>query len=61
MSGKGQVEGDGFERQRQAIARFAKAAKFDLVDEFRDEGVSGTKAALADSRLVDARSAIARG
>ena len=43
VSGKGQIEGDGFERQRTAIARFAKAAKFELVDEFRDEGVSGTK------------------
>ncbi len=43
VSGKGQVEGDGFERQRTAIARFCKAAKYDLVEEFRDEGVSGTK------------------
>lgn len=43
VSGKGQVEGDGFPRQRTAIAKFAKAAKFDLVEEFRDEGVSGTK------------------
>jgi DNA invertase Pin-like site-specific DNA recombinase len=43
VSGKGQVEGDGFERQRTAIARFCKAAKYELVEEFRDEGVSGTK------------------
>src|SRR5688572_13915147 len=43
VSGKGQVEGDGFERQRTAIARFCKAAKYELVDEFRDEGISGTK------------------
>ena len=43
VSGKGQVEGDGFERQRQSIARFAKAAKYEIVEEFRDEGVSGTK------------------
>jgi DNA invertase Pin-like site-specific DNA recombinase len=43
VSGKGQIEGDGFERQRTAIARFAKAAKYELVEEFRDEGVSGTK------------------
>jgi DNA invertase Pin-like site-specific DNA recombinase len=43
VSGKGQVDGDGFERQRVAIAKFAKAAKYELVDEFRDEGVSGTK------------------
>ena len=43
VSGKGQVEGDGFERQRAAIARFCKSAKYELVEEFRDEGVSGTK------------------
>ena len=43
VSGKGQVAGDGFPRQRAAIAKFCKAAKYDLVEEFRDEGVSGTK------------------
>jgi DNA invertase Pin-like site-specific DNA recombinase len=43
VSGKGQVDGDGFPRQRAAIARFAKAAKYDIVDEFVDGGVSGTK------------------
>lgn len=43
VSGKGQVDGDGFPRQRETIARFAKAAGFEVVDEFRDEGVSGTK------------------
>jgi DNA invertase Pin-like site-specific DNA recombinase len=43
VSGKGQIDGDGFPRQREAIARYAKAAGFELVDEYRDEGVSGTK------------------
>jgi DNA invertase Pin-like site-specific DNA recombinase len=43
VSGKGQVDGDGFPRQRETIARYAKAAGFELVSEFRDEGVSGTK------------------
>ncbi len=43
VSGKGQVEGDGFDRQRDAVTRFAKASGFELVDEYRDEGVSGTK------------------
>src|SRR4051812_7429607 len=43
VSGKGQVDGDGFPRQRAAIANVCKAAKYDLVEEFRDEGVSGTK------------------
>src|SRR5262250_2803801 len=43
VSGKGQVDGDGFPRQRETIERYAKAAGFDLVAEFRDEGVSGAK------------------
>jgi DNA invertase Pin-like site-specific DNA recombinase len=42
VSGKGQVQGDGFPRQRAAIAAFAKSAKLELLEEFRDEGVSGT-------------------
>src|ERR1700732_400637 len=43
VSGRGQLRGDGFERQRISIARFAKANGYRLVDEFRDEGVSGTR------------------
>jgi DNA invertase Pin-like site-specific DNA recombinase len=43
VSGKGQVEGDGFERQREAIRCFAKSAGFDLGDEYRDECISGTR------------------
>jgi DNA invertase Pin-like site-specific DNA recombinase len=43
VSGKGQVDGDGFPRQRETIERYAKAAGLELVGEYRDEGVSGTK------------------
>ena len=43
VSGKGQVSGDGFPRQREAIRRYAKAGGIEVVEEFRDEGVSGTK------------------
>jgi DNA invertase Pin-like site-specific DNA recombinase len=43
VSGRGQIDGDGFDRQRDAIRRFAKTNAFDLVEEFRDEGVSGTR------------------
>ena len=42
VSGKGQVDGDGFTRQREAIARRAKALGAELVAEFADGGVSGT-------------------
>ena len=43
VSGRGQVEGDGFDRQRSAVISRAKAERLSIVDEFRDEGVSGTK------------------
>jgi len=42
VSGLGQVEGDGLRRQRDAIARWAKAHRHEVVAEFSDEGVSGT-------------------
>jgi len=42
VSGKGQLEGDGFPRQREAIAQFAKGT-YELVEEYRDGGVKGSK------------------
>lgn len=42
VSSKGQVDGDGFERQRTAISEAAAALELELVGEYRDEGVSGT-------------------
>lgn len=43
VSGKGQVKGDGFPRQLQAIKGYAAAHAIKIVKVFRDEGVSGTK------------------
>jgi DNA invertase Pin-like site-specific DNA recombinase len=43
VSGKGQVDGDGLRRQREAIRRFAASNGFTVVEEFVDAGVSGTK------------------
>jgi DNA invertase Pin-like site-specific DNA recombinase len=43
VSGKGQADGDGPERQRQSIARFAKSAGIVVLEEFQDLGVSGTR------------------
>jgi DNA invertase Pin-like site-specific DNA recombinase len=43
VSGRGQLRGDGFPRQRDAINRFAKANGYRLLEEFRDEGISGTR------------------
>ncbi len=42
-SGLGQVDGDTWDRQTAAIAKYAKSHGLDVVDEFRDAGVSGTK------------------
>ncbi|MCK5941803.1 MAG: recombinase family protein [Planctomycetes bacterium] len=47
VSGKAQVEGDGFPRQREKIAEFAAKSGIEVVAEFLDEGVSGTTS-LAD-------------
>ena len=42
VSGASQVGGDGFPRQREAIQKYATANGIELVEEFREEGVSGT-------------------
>ncbi|MFO7740315.1 MAG: recombinase family protein [Desulfatiglandaceae bacterium] len=42
VSGQGQLEGDGFERQRKAINDYAALNDIEVVTEFREEGVSGT-------------------
>lgn len=43
VSGRGQIEGDGFDRQREALGRFAKANGLQIIQEYRDEGISGTR------------------
>lgn len=42
VSGKGQVEGDGFTRQLEAIKKFAAANDIKIAKVYREEGVSGT-------------------
>jgi DNA invertase Pin-like site-specific DNA recombinase len=41
VSGLGQVEGDGFDRQAEAITKYAEANQVEIVEWFRDEGVTG--------------------
>lgn len=41
VSGKGQVDGDGFPRQREKIAAWAKVNRVEIAAEFVEEGVSG--------------------
>jgi DNA invertase Pin-like site-specific DNA recombinase len=43
VSGKSQIEGDGFVRQESAIRAYAKAHNIKLVRVFKEEAVSGTK------------------
>lgn len=42
VSGKGQLDGDGFPRQRAAIKAFAAANGLTVIREFSEKGVSGT-------------------
>src|SRR5664279_2085826 len=43
VSGKGQVDGDGFPRQLKAIRDHAASHDFKIVNVYREEGVSGSK------------------
>ncbi|MEZ2346604.1 recombinase family protein [Terriglobus sp. RCC_193] len=43
VSGAGQVDRDGFIRQQEAIERYASAHGLNVIEVFREEGVSGTK------------------
>ena len=53
VSGKGQISGDGFPRQRETVQKFAKRNQIEIVNEFRDEGVSGTKDAFDRDGLTE--------
>lgn len=46
VSGLGQVDGDGFDRQREMVVKYAVGAGYEIEKEFREEGVSGTKEAV---------------
>ncbi len=43
VSGQGQVEGDGFDRQRETVSRFADKAGIVIPRFYEEKGVSGTK------------------
>ena len=43
VSGKGQVDGDGFSRQLIAIEKYSQANGLKIRKVFREEGISGTK------------------
>jgi len=43
VSGRGQIDGDGFDRQLFACQKYAADNTYEIVEVFREEGVSGTK------------------
>lgn len=53
VSGKGQIDGDGFPRQRATIAQYAKRHQIEVEREFVEKGVSGTKDAFDREALTD--------
>jgi DNA invertase Pin-like site-specific DNA recombinase len=58
VSGKGQVSGDGFPCQREAIKRYAQANAVKLVREFCDEGISGGSDLVDRPALSEMRDAL---
>jgi DNA invertase Pin-like site-specific DNA recombinase len=53
VSGKGQIQGDGFPRQRDTINRYAKRHQIEIEREFCEKGVSGTKDAFDREALTE--------
>lgn len=53
VSGKGQIDGDGFPRQRECVNRYAKRNGIVIEREFVEKGVSGTKDAFDREALTD--------
>lgn len=42
VSGRGQIDGDGFPRQLDIVQKYAAANGYEIVEVFREKGVSGT-------------------
>jgi len=59
VSGKGQVEGDGFTRQLDTIKRYAQANGMRIVKVFREEGVGGATDLEDRPALMDLMEALA--
>lgn len=58
VSGKGQVDGDGFPRQLAAIRKYGRVHGIEIVRDFRDEGVSGSKELLARPAFTEMMTAL---
>jgi DNA invertase Pin-like site-specific DNA recombinase len=58
VSGKGQVKGDGFPRQLQAIKGYAAAHDIKIVRIFREEGITGTRESMDRPAWADMMTAL---
>lgn len=58
VSGKGQIDGDGFPRQRECIVTYAIAGAIEIEQEFLDKGVSGKREGADRPGLNDLYTAI---
>jgi DNA invertase Pin-like site-specific DNA recombinase len=61
VSGKGQLDGDGFTRQNKAIADYALANGISVIETFEEQGVSGTKELDDRPALQDLLAALKEG
>lgn len=59
VSSKGQIDGDGFERQRDKIKLWAKSNGATIESEFREEGISGKNDLDGRPAMIDLLGAIA--
>lgn len=60
VSSRGQIDGDGPERQRETIEKFAKAHDLEIVQEFFERGVSGTTESLDRPAFADLVTMVSR-
>src|ERR1035438_2788572 len=58
VSGKGQVDGDGFPRQLQAINGYAAAHDIAIVKVFREKGVTGSKESMDRPAVAEMMTAL---
>lgn len=61
VSGRGQLDGDGFTRQAIAIETYARANGFEIVRTFEEQGVSGTQELASRPALLDLMTALQDG
>lgn len=58
VSSKGQIDGDGFDRQREKVGKWAASNGFTIEREFREEGVSGSNDLDGRPALIELLAAI---